>query len=434
MVLTVGQLSLVSSDDVTKELDKAWNVFGDITGSTTHYLAGGAPRDLILGMQPNDWDVWLPDMSDNAAVMLQHQLLAHYDFRAAKEDAKTLSIGDAAGGNYDVIFEGVPFTVRSLGYFQIGDYNFNVIVMSGALGLEMLLRSFDWDFCQVGYKPNTSDLYPKLPELIGYDTVRVAAETRTIRFTHITFQSTDAVRIALERGRKFEQRFGLLMHPEDIRELEAQLPEKIELETELIRGYRLYDIESGRKGAVLRGIAGVAWNGPSMEAIHGKGIRAFNTAEAKNMCVQHLLAYDDKCRCGINVFKDLPEPRYFFQHSYLAETVVHGVVAEYEHGYRAQFGRINQLWALYDSLPEYQNAVLNPPLEHLALAKRYGIPIMPMTRVMALEMLVDAGAKFTQFWDGHDYHSSSFTIGSSEKLAKAFRLHMKAQGKDKWPN
>ncbi len=418
MDLTVGQLNLVSSDIVTEQLQAAWTRFAQVTGSTTHYLAGGAPRDLILGEQPNDWDVFLPDMSDNSAVMLQHQLLAHYDFRSTKGDeaeAKELpEIRDKDKNVYDIFFDGVPFQVRSLGYFQIGDYNFNVISMSGNLDVEMLIRSFDWDFCQVAYKPN---------KLIGYSTVVAAVAARTIRFTHIVFQSTDAVRLCLERGRKFEQRFGLLMHPEDIWELEAQLPEKIELETELIRGYRLYDIGSDDKGSVLIGIARVPWPGPSMEASHSKYQNADTSPEAKNMCVQHLLGYGSECMCGINVFKDLPEPQYFFSHQYLAETVVHGVVAEYEHGYRAQFGRINQLWALYATLREYQNAVLNPPLDHIALAKRYGVPIMPMTRVMALEMLVDAGAKFTKFWDGRQIGLDG-RIGESRKLMDAYKIDM----------
>ena len=218
----------------------------------------------------------------------------------------------------------------------------------------------------------------------------------------------------------------MLLHPGDVQELESQLPEKIELETELIRGYRLYDIDFDDKGAILRGIAGVAWDGPSMEASHGKDSLSLASLESKATCVQHLLNYSGSCLCGINVFKDLPEPRYFFSHKYLAETVIHGVVAEYEHGYRAQFGRISQLWEMYDDSIEYSKALLNKSLERIALEKRYGVPVTPMTRVMALEMLVDEGAKFTRHWAGITRYLPENVVRKSKKLQRAFEIDMKA--------
>ncbi|KKM99425.1 hypothetical protein LCGC14_1147930 [marine sediment metagenome] len=416
MVSIPGPSSLISIGEVTSQLKDAWDAFQQVTGSTEHYLAGGAPRDLILGCSPKDWDIWIPDVPEPMAIMLQTSLQRYHGLRLAKGDILLQEVV-VLKPEYTILFEDRGYYVRSLGYFQHGPYNFNVIVIRQSMPLDMLLKTFDWDICQVGYGKEGMQ---------GYATVELAYKMQTLRHTGIEFNSTEGIRITLERGYRFEKQFGLKLHPEDILALKSQLPESVEEEEVLLKGYRLYNLQDDK----LTGLKGVAWDGPSMEAQHNEG--AIPTDNAQR-ALRHLMSYNNDCMCGINVFKDLPEPNYMLNHRFVAETVVHGIVAEYENGYRAQYGRINQLWEMMATAEDVGKAKSNKPLHHIKLQKRYGIPVIPVTLVQMMEILVEGGARFTEFWniqktrserpffDFLDTSRIKFLLNMSPILRKAYK-------------
>ncbi len=129
---------------------------------------------------------------------------------------------------------------------------------------------------------------------------------------------------------------------------------------ELLRGWRAYEVRwMGRRGLALVGLAHGLWEGPQLRAeCHHPGTTVFGPypvvvadylvpGDAAEVARRHLLA--GRCLCGIYGvwdLSDLPEWEQTIppRHGVRAAAIGWGAAVIGEHGWRAEWARIERLW------------------------------------------------------------------------------------------
>ncbi|MGE0228834.1 MAG: hypothetical protein AB7U23_10030 [Dehalococcoidia bacterium] len=136
---------------------------------------------------------------------------------------------------------------------------------------------------------------------------------------------------------------------------------------EAVEGWRLFQLQADAiRGLFLVGMHGQRWSGIEFTAVCYDRVDGPVIATQES-CVHHLAnpSWHHAPGCGIYSTK---RPTFIPPGYFIARCLSYGVVAEHEHGYRAQHCRIEELFLI---APEH----VTRPFAVPGIEERYGIPV-----------------------------------------------------------
>lgn len=176
--------------------------------SCTIWIAGGAPRDCILGRNPKDIDVYLltdHPTTDTDAIM--EHVESAYGKDLLEESETELHT-----------YRGNPL-ITPITSFKINGFIIQTMV-SAQTTIKNLLNTFDWNICRVAWNQEKG-LFD--PEDLSSTMIHPDSWRDILLLRKVTNPFSN-----LRRGYRFSERYGFQLHTDDIATLCSAIMKRIE--------------------------------------------------------------------------------------------------------------------------------------------------------------------------------------------------------------